>query len=225
MAGLPVAILSFWLFLTSFRDNVIAPDASLADAKEKLAELKNRAKDARRADRKKRSRRVAALDRMDEEIGRLLPKIRDKEAKPSGTANSFVKKWMDFGGGFYGVMALFTFIVLELGQIIDFLANFTSIADFIARIGLNMLIQQLLEALMNFVWSLIWPVAWLDRVGGVESGAVWLAISYIGYRAGHHYARIGIERRQEVWKRAARRVYRRAERAVQEQREKYSKDS
>jgi hypothetical protein len=71
----------------------------------------------------------------------------------------------DLGKGFYGVMGLAVFLLLEIDTL---RANFSGpepIRAFLSELGLNWLIGFSLDSLMNFLQALVWPVRVLDTLG------------------------------------------------------------
>jgi len=93
------------------------------------------------------------------------------------------KKWTKFGGGFYGIVAFFTYIVVEVIEIIDMIANFGGLIDFIKQLDFNVIVQMFVEALKNFITAIVWPVYWLERVD-TDQVWVWFLMAYAGYWVG-----------------------------------------
>jgi len=115
-----------------------------------------------------------------------------KSSKKNGTRDSKKTdmvhgKWLAFGGGFYGVVALLTYAVIELGEIRDFLLQFESISAFFANISFNMLIGLIIDAFMNFILALAWPWYWLGDISGPYIW-VWFLVAYGGYWVGTRLA-------------------------------------
>jgi len=104
------------------------------------------------------------------------------------------KKWAKFGGGFYGIVALFTYIVVEVTEIFTMISKFGGLIDFIKQLSLNVIIDMAVEALMNFVTAISWPVYWMSRI---DTGQVWIwfLMAYAGYWAGLKVAQVLVERR------------------------------
>ena len=91
------------------------------------------------------------------------------------------KLWQSRGGGFYGFVAVLTFLYLEVVDVAGDLAGLRP-----SEIGLGwaigFLVDNAVDALMNLVRSAIWPAAWIQRFGvGVLSGVL-LGVSYLAYR-------------------------------------------
>lgn len=115
----------------------------------------------------------------------------------AGTLHPLQKKWAKFGGGFYGIVAFFTYIVVEVLEIITMIVNLGGFIDFIKQLNLNMIVQIFVQALMNFVVAISWPVYWMKRI---ETGEVWIwfVMAYAGYWAGLRLAQLLIKRRSQA---------------------------
>jgi len=99
------------------------------------------------------------------------------------------KKWMKFGGGFYGVMAFITYVHIEVYQLIDFVRNFTSFQDFLDSIGLMMIINFFIEAIMNLVTAFLWFFYWYKYLP-IGSFWVWLIVVFLANASATIYALI-----------------------------------
>lgn len=89
--------------------------------------------------------------------------------------------WRSRGGGFYGFVAVLTFLYLE---VVDLAGDLAGIRLRSIDLGwaIGFLVDNFVDALMNLVRSVIWPAAWIQRFGvGALSGAL-LAGAYIAYR-------------------------------------------
>lgn len=111
-------------------------------------------------------------------------KQRNNEGGHQSNLNPVQKKWLKFGGNFYGIVALYTYLLVELADLAKFFREFTSVQDFIARIDLHMLVNVLIEALINFITAITWPLYWLNTLDDNDSAIIWLAFAYLGYLAG-----------------------------------------
>ena len=107
----------------------------------------------------------------------------DPEKADERRLNPVHNKWLKFGGGFYGVVALLTYAVVELGEIRDFVARYDGIAGLISQLSIGLLIEFFLESVMNFVIAISWPAYWIGDIAG-EYIWVWLFVAYGGYWAG-----------------------------------------
>ncbi len=94
-------------------------------------------------------------------------------------------KWMRFGGGFYGITALTTFIIIEITDALSFLWHFPGF-DSLFENGLPEVIFGLLgNQFETFISSLIWFVFW---AGDDHTLLVWIIVPYIGYLTGLNLA-------------------------------------
>ena len=109
------------------------------------------------------------------------------------TGNGFLDKWLDFGGGYYGGIALIKLILIELGQIEEFISNWQGLDNFINDIGVGMLISFFVEQITNFVAAIIWPTDYLSRFS-IEKVAIFVGITYLAYEFSRKLARHKVNR-------------------------------
>jgi len=96
-------------------------------------------------------------------------------------------KWMSFGGGFYGLVSLLTFIYIELDQMVKFLINATGWQSFLDLLTFNAIISMILESFMNMIKAFLWFRYWPD-VFDMESMIIWFIVAYLAYRFGTYLA-------------------------------------
>jgi hypothetical protein len=106
---------------------------------------------------------------------------KDKKLKKQGDATH--RKWLAFGGGFYGVVALLTYAIVELAEIRDFILGLGGILEMIRNLSLNVIINLFIGAFWNFIVAISWPAYWLNEVRG-QNFLIWLAVAYAGYWVG-----------------------------------------
>ena len=109
-------------------------------------------------------------------------KNKNKEEKPP-SISPVHGKWLKFGGGFYGIVALYTYGLIEWNDIAETIANLGGIADFFRSLGIGLVISMLIEGLLNFVAAISWPVYWMSEFGA-ERIWIWGGIAYGGYWLG-----------------------------------------
>ena len=97
-------------------------------------------------------------------------------------------KWLTFGGGFYGLIALLTFIIIELSQIFNFLISIQGWQDISALFTISSLIAMFVDSIVNMVKAAIWFTYWPDKVASLNF-LIWIIIAYLGYRLGAHLAK------------------------------------
>lgn len=132
-------------------------------------------------------------DDNDEIHTTALKKIAKARKTKWKTGNTFIDKWLEFGGGYYGIVAFVKFILIELAQIKDFLFDGPSIGEFIQSLGIGTLINLFVEQIMNFVAAIIWPTDLLGRYPILQI-AIFIGITYLAYDAARKLARRRINR-------------------------------
>jgi len=108
--------------------------------------------------------------------------------KKKKSRNPVHNKWLKFGGGFYGVIALWTFMVIELAEVFQFVRDFTSITEMAMNAGPGPVIEFFVNSLMNFIAAIAWPAYWLSEFDG-DLAWMWFALAYGGYWTGMQLAR------------------------------------
>ena len=120
----------------------------------------------------------------------------DKKEGPD-TRHPLQKKWAKFGGGFYGIVAFFTYIVIEVIEITTMIINFGGFIDFLKQLDFNLVISILIEAITNFVAAMVWPFYWMKRID-TDQTWIWFVAAYAGYWLGLRLAQTVIQRRSGV---------------------------
>lgn len=111
-----------------------------------------------------------------------------KDKKSAQKLDPALGKWFRFGGGFYGLMALYTWLLIEWADAANFLLGLGDIVmSFDPRALVRLVIKFFFESLVNFVVAVAWPVYWLREAGDfwtkllVAYGGYWLGISTAHY--------------------------------------------
>lgn len=167
LAGLPVGLASYFLFSWALRRR---PPGSVTSLKALEREIKQQKKE--RAKQKKANKRDLATT-----LAEGAHFSRDSQL------DHIHNKWLTFGGGFYGVVGLLTYAVVELKDLWNFVIGFESVWALLAQFGLDTLIGLLVEALRNFIVAIAWPAYWMSDI---RSDHIWLwfVLAWIGYWAG-----------------------------------------
>ncbi len=133
------------------------------------------------------SRGELARDADHKTIQSSLKQVKEATKKSkTHTDNVLHTKWMKFGGGFYGVAALWTLIVIEVGGVVSTLADPSSIKAMFSHGLIEFFVNLLVNQFTTFVQALIWFDWW---PGKQHDLVVWIAIAYLGYIAGLNLAR------------------------------------
>ena len=125
---------------------------------------------------------VEGVKDIEREVKRLA---KDKER--SKQADPVHRKWLALGGGFYGVVAFLTWVVIEARDLWGFFQSFEGFSAFLDALSLQTLIGLFIEALMNTFFALAWPVYWMQDFRGNYLW-LWFIAAYAGYWAGSQLA-------------------------------------
>ena len=134
-----------------------------------------------------------ALQREIKTLSRNDKKVR-KEGGDVPKQHPVQKKWMKFGGGFYGIVAFFTYIVVEVIEISTMIINFGGFFDFLKQLDIGIIIDIFVQALTNFISAMVWPMYWMNRIE-TDQTWIWFVIAYAGYWLGIKLAQILVQRR------------------------------
>jgi hypothetical protein len=120
---------------------------------------------------------------LQREIKTLFKNNKKKGKEAGNIQHPLQKKWAKFGGGFYGIVAFFTYIVIEVTEITTMIVNFGGFFDFLRQLNFNLIINILVEAITNFVAAMVWPVYWMKRID-TDHVWIWFMVAYGGYWLG-----------------------------------------
>lgn len=184
-AGLPIALASFGLVRWALSNEFIGDANSLKDIEKEMKRLSKEQDQDKKRDKKRDKKKRKAADNFSEELEQSLSmrELLHPGGQPNKKLNPVLNKWLSFGGGFYGIVGLLTYAVVELGEIAEFFREFESVANFFKYISFNMIIQLFIEGLMNFIVAIAWPIYWLDMIAG-EFIWIWFLIAYGAYWLG-----------------------------------------
>ena len=101
---------------------------------------------------------------------------------PSKYTDFLANKWLSFGGGFYGLVAVLTYIIVEAQEIFDLFSMPESGSEIFSGISIGMLVNFFIDSLMNFVTAISWPVYWMNT--GNAPFWKWFLAAYGGYITG-----------------------------------------
>jgi hypothetical protein len=95
----------------------------------------------------------------------------------------FHNKITFFGGGFYGTMAILTYVLIEAIEIWQFFAGILAPSIWINKIGLDLIIDFLVNSITNLISAFVWFSTLQDYIA-INNGFIWLGAAYFGYLAG-----------------------------------------
>jgi len=135
-----------------------------------------------------------ALERELKAMSKQNKKDKKDKSKGGASMHPVLKKWGDFGGGFYGIVGLFTYVVIETRELIDMVIDFGGFIEFLKQLDIGVIISVFISAIINFVAAIMWPFYWLKRIDTDQSW-IWFVMAYAGYWAGMKAAQVLVQRR------------------------------
>jgi hypothetical protein len=175
LAGVPVGLASYFLFSWVLRRRQLGSATSLKQVEQAI---KLQSKERKR--QQKQLRRAGVANMLAD----------GTHLSPASGLDLVHNKWLAFGGGFYGVAGLLTYVVVELGDLRNFLLGFESVWMLISGFGVQMLVDLLVNALQNFVVAIAWPAYWLSEIRS-DYIWIWFVAAYAAYWGG---ARLALRR-------------------------------
>ena len=107
----------------------------------------------------------------------------------------FHNKVTFFGGGFYGTMAVLTYILIEAVEIWQFLVGLVDPSTWINKVGVDLIIDFIVNSITNLVAAFVW-FRTLPEYITIDNGFIWLGASYLGYLLG---LRLVAEKGDWIW--------------------------
>lgn len=104
-------------------------------------------------------------------------------------------KIMFFGGGFYGTMALLTYLIVEVYEVASFFGKIIDFSNWQFSFSIEFVIALFINSIMNIVKAFVWFKTLTDYVN-VYNGFVWIIAAYLGYLGGIRFTR---EKGDETW--------------------------
>ncbi|WP_293749586.1 hypothetical protein [uncultured Paraglaciecola sp.] len=104
-------------------------------------------------------------------------------------------KLLFFGGGFYGTMALFTYMIIEVVEILAFFGKIIDVTHWQFTFSIQFLVDLFVNSIMNIVAAFIWFQT-LPKYVDVNNGFIWIAAAYLGYLGGVHFTQL---KGDEAW--------------------------
>lgn len=129
---------------------------------------------------------ASAMDKPDKATRKQLKQ--DLKQGQWSVQSVMMSKWVDFGGGFYGVVAVLTYLVVEFREVVDFLTSEATVLATLAELGVGDVVNFFINSLMNFITAIAWPAYWLNKVDGAPVW-VWFVVAYAGYHTGQLLAK------------------------------------
>jgi hypothetical protein len=151
--GIPVGVLSYLMVSWAFKKGVLQEKGEMKALSAEIKALKQARKEEKKNGGKK-------------------PKI-----------NPIQAKWLKFGGGWYGIVAMYTYGLVEFNELREFVANLGGFVEMISNFHVRMIIEIFVEGLKNFITAITWPYYWMKEFGSSQMW-YWMGIAYGGYWLG-----------------------------------------
>ena len=97
-----------------------------------------------------------------------------KNRKKIPPTNVVHRKWLRFGGGFYGAAGLWTLLVVELADLFSLIVDWPGLGEIFAGGPVGFLIRFIHNQIGNFVTAITWFDYWSDITGDANIGLVFL---------------------------------------------------
>lgn len=108
---------------------------------------------------------------------KALKKDAEGKKRDYKTGHKIIDKWLAFGGGYYGIVALIKLIFIELAQFWSFITDGEAIGEFINTLGLATIVNFFMDQLKNFIAAVIWPVDYLNSFSLLQV-AMFIGVTY-----------------------------------------------
>lgn len=124
---------------------------------------------------------------LDVDWGDKKEKDKTKKKKKPKPNNLLHKKWVDFGGGFYGLMAFITFSYIEVLEVFNFVQALESWRQILDYLNFNTLVDVFIQSIKNMIAAFVWFTYWPKQII-MSNGWIWLGLAYGGYHVGRTVA-------------------------------------
>lgn len=179
--ALPVGVFTFLTLQWSISSGRLGKFTDKKDLKQQFKNVSDAAKEA-----KKKAKE-------DKKAGKEQPK---KPIFHERSGGDFLHgKIMSFGGGFYGTMALLTYVLIEIVEIAGFLGKIVDLENWRLRFSIDFIVDLIINSIMNLVAAFIWFITLPDYIP-MEEELIWLGAAYLGYLSGLRFTR---EHGDEAW--------------------------
>lgn len=123
-------------------------------------------------------RGVLDRDSIHADVDDALNEDWENNWKDSGSErNPMLKKWLEFGGGYYGTVAFVKLIFIEFGQFIEFVKGWQGLEAFLpdSKGGwintlIDLVVSFFVNQIQNFVEAISWPAYYLSNFSILHCG-------------------------------------------------------
>jgi hypothetical protein len=187
MGALPIACFTFLTVQWAIASGRMS---KFSDAKDLQAQYKKQRNEIKEAKRTAKEKKQAGEPKIEQGQYENEPFFHKRKG-----GDLMFNKLLFFGGGFYGTMALFTYLIIEVVEILTFLGKIIDLTNWHFTFNIQFLVDLFVNSIMNIVAAFIWFKT-LPEYVDVNNGFVWIAAIYIGYLCGIHFTKV---KGDEVW--------------------------
>jgi hypothetical protein len=181
MGALPVACFTFLTVQWAIASGRMP---KFSDAKDLQAQYKKQRDEIKEAKRTAKEKKQAGEPKTQQNQHENEPFFHKRKG-----GDLMFNKLLFFGGGFYGTMALFTYLIIEVLEILAFLGKIVDLANWHFTFDIQFLVALFVNSIMNIVAAFIWFQT-LPGYVDVNNGFIWIAAIYIGYLGGIHFTKV-----------------------------------
>lgn len=181
--GIPVAVLSWVMFSWLHSEGKLDIAANRKDLASDLKKIKKTYKHDKAEQAKQRKKVKPSLKEKLQNFN-FMRANESQTDQANDSANMIFDRWMWFGSGFYGLAALWTFIIVEVQDMFRFVFAFPGFAEIFKHGVVQAIIDLVLNQLMNIFSAFVWFNYWSDA-----SLLTWVLVAYVGYLAGLQVAK------------------------------------
>ena len=142
-------------------------------------------------------RRLYRAGKLEKGVDFETLKSQLKGMKKEAKSDDFLhRNWMKFGGGFYGITAVATLMLIELADLISFVRDFPGFATLFENGLVALIVDFIVNQIQNFITSILWFAHWGDGGAGM---LIWALMAYLCYYLGVRASERSIEDWQLWW--------------------------
>ena len=185
--GMPMAVFSWLMFSWLHSEGKLDITADRKTLSQNMKQMRSSQKKEQRENKKKAradKKKESLLNSFASKGKQFMQMDEAVRTDPSDNANFVFNRWMKFGGGFYGLAGLWTFVVVETLDIFRFLFHPEGLARLFEQSIIKTLVDFIVNQFENLLSAFLWFNYWSDR-----STLSWVLIAYLGYWIGIQIAR------------------------------------
>jgi hypothetical protein len=187
LGALPVACFTFLIVQWSIVSGRLPKFSDAKDLQAQYKKIRNEIKEAKRKAKYKKQADESEKERQQQENQPFFHKRKGGDL--------LYAKLIFFGGGFYGTMALFTYLIIEVDEILKFFGKIIDVTHWHFTFSIQFVVDLFINSIMNIVAAFIWFQT-LPNYVDVKNGFVWIVAAYLGYLGGVHFTKV---KGDEAW--------------------------